>query len=310
MGEPDYTSAPMAAPKIAVFGVPSAAGARGPGTERAAFALREAGLLLALSRHARVVNLSDLSLFPFRADPDHPTARNATVAACAARAAGDEITRALHEGFTIVIGGDCALLPGVLGGARRALGRDVGLVHVDANADLNTPETTPSGQLGGMALALALGRGLPELAASGGPPPAVRPEHVALVGFRELDPGEVAPSAELALALSADAVRARGARGAAEGGLEAIRNGGGPVFVHVDVDVLDPEAMSAKDSFTPGRGLQWDEAEALLGTLVRSPRVVALEVCEFNPSKDPDGAAARRLVALLDRVIASREGAL
>lgn len=296
----------MAPPKIAVFGVPSAAGARGPGVERAAFALREAGLLQALSRHARVVNLSDLSLFPWRADPEHPRARNATMAACAARAAGDEITRALAEGFTLVIGGDCALLPGTAGGTRRALGRELGLVHVDANADLNTPETTPSGQLDGMALALALGRGLPELAEAGGPPPAARPEHVALVGFRELDPGEIGPSRELAAAFSADDVRKRGARTAAAAALSAIRNGDGPVFIHFDVDVLDPEAMPAKDTLTPGRGLDWSEAQVLLETLVRSPRVVALELCEFNPSKDEGGVAARRLVELLDRAVAAR----
>jgi arginase len=299
----------MGLPKIAVFGVPSAAGARGPGMERAAFALREAGLLAALSRHARVVNLSDLSLFPWRADPEHPRGRNADVAACAARAAADEVTRALQEGFTLVIGGDCALLPGVLGGARRTLGRPVGLVHLDANADLNTPETTPSGQLDGMALALALGRGLPELAESGGPAPSVRPEHVALVGFRELDPGEIAPARELALALSADDVRERGARAAAEGALEAIRNDAGPVLVHFDVDVLDPEVMPAKDSVTAGRGLLWGEAETLVRTLLCSPRVAALEVCEFNPSKDAGGESARRLVALLERGIAARVGA-
>lgn len=306
MGEADYTSGPVVAPKIAVFGVPSAAGARGPGMERAAFALREAGLLQTLARHARVVNLSDLSLFPWRADPEHPEGRNAAVAACAARAAGDEITRALQEGFTIVIGGDCSLLPGVLGGARRATGRAVGLVHVDANADLNTPETTPSGQLDGMALALALGRGLPELTGAGGPPPAARPEHVALVGFRELDPGEVKPSRELALALTAEDVRARGARLAAEQALEAIDNDQGPIFVHFDVDVLDPEAMPAKDGLTPGRGLLWDEAQTLLATLVRSPRVVGIEVCEFNPARDAGGEAARRLVALLDQLVAAR----
>ncbi|HET7291432.1 MAG TPA: arginase family protein [Vicinamibacteria bacterium] len=296
----------MAPPKMAVFGVPSAAGARGPGVERAAFALREAGLLTALARHARVVNLSDLSLFPWRDDPGHPKARNAPIAACAARAAGDEMARALEAGFTLVIGGDCSLLPGTAGGVRQALGRDVGVVHVDANADLNTPETTPSGQLDGMALALALGRGVPELAGAVCRPPAVRPEHATLVGYRELDPGEVGPARELALALSAEQVRERGAPGAAAAALAAIRNEDGPVLVHFDVDVLDPEAMPVKDALTPGRGLAWDEAEALLVALVRSPRVVALELCEFNPARDEDGRAARHLVELLERGVAAR----
>lgn len=293
-------------PKIAVFGVPSAAGARGPGVERAAFALREAGLLRALAPHARVVNLSDLSLFPWRADPDSPRARNVPIAACAARAAGDEMTRALSEGFTLVIGGDCALLPGTLGGARRALGRPVGLVYLDANADLNTPETTPSGQLDGMALALALGRGPEPLAAAGGPPPAAAVEHVALVGYRELDPGELRSCGELALASSADEVRRLGGAEAARAALLAIRNQEGPVLVHLDVDVLDPGLMRAKDGHTPGRGLDWAEAEALLGALLASPRVVALQVCEFNPARDSGGQAAEALVALLAGAVASR----
>jgi arginase len=76
----------MAGHKVAVFGVPSAAGARGPGMERAPFALRAAGLLTRLKEAgATVVNLSDLSLFPHRDDPGHPQARNAEVV-CALRA--------------------------------------------------------------------------------------------------------------------------------------------------------------------------------------------------------------------------------
>jgi arginase len=217
--------------------------------------------------------------------------------------------RALAEGFTLLIGGDCSLLPGAVGGARRALGREVGIVHVDANADLNTPETTPSGQLDGMALALSLGRGIPELCAAGGAAPAVRAHHVSLLGFRELDPGERAAVAELALARSADEVRRLGAAASAEAALRAIVNDSGPVFVHFDVDVLDPEQLAAKDTLTPGQGLTWEQVEALLTTLVSSPRVVALELCEFNPALDPQGRDARRLVALLESIVAARADA-
>src|SRR5687768_12094410 len=123
----DYTAC-VKAGKIAVFGVPTAAGARSVGIERGAFVLREIGLLRELKdAGARVVNLSDLSLFPFRDDPEHGRERNAEVVACAVRAAGDEMTRALAEGFTVVLGGDASLLPGVLAGAQSALGRPVGL---------------------------------------------------------------------------------------------------------------------------------------------------------------------------------------
>src|SRR5262245_23327156 len=129
----------MRPPKIAVVGVPTAAAARSSGVERAPFALREQGLLAALSADGtRVVNLSDLSLFPFRDDPAHPRARNAEVVACAVRAAADETTRALAEGFMVLLGGDSTVVVGALAGARAHLGFPTGLIYVDAHADLHT----------------------------------------------------------------------------------------------------------------------------------------------------------------------------
>jgi arginase len=292
--------------KVAVFGVPSAAGARVAGSERAAFVLREAGLLDALrATGARVVNLSDLSLFPFRDDPAHPAARNAEVVACALRATADEMTRALREGFTIVIGGDCTLVVGVLAGARAALGRPVGVVYVDANADLNTPDTTPSGFLSGMALALALGRGPEELVAPMGAAPVLEPDHVALLGFRDLDPGERDAIGDLGLALPAIAARRIGMRVAAALALDAIANEDGPVLVHLDVDAIDYAEMPVKDQ-AGGAGLTVAEVSDLLTALAASPRVVGLHVAEFNPGRDPEGVHARKVIDLLVRAVTRR----
>jgi arginase len=295
--------------KIAVFGVPTAAGARASGLERAPFALREAGLLEALrARGARVVNLSDLSLFPYRTDEAHPQARNGEVVACAVRAAADEMTRAVKEGFTIVLGGDCTIVSGSVAGARRQLGQPVGLVYVDADADLNTPDTSPSGFLNGMALAMALGRGPAEVVSASGEPPAVLPEHVALVGFRSLDPGERHAIGELGLALPAVAARQLGMRVAAALALDAVANADGPVVVHLDVDVIDAAEMPAKQFLTPGIGLAYAEVSDLLTALVASPRVVALEVTEYDPSRDADGTHARKIVDLIVRACGRRLG--
>jgi arginase len=297
----------MAGHKVAVFGVPTAAGTRGPGVERAPLALRQAGLLPALKdAGANVVNLSDLSLFPFRDDPDHPRARNVEVVACALRATADEMTRALGEGFTIVLGGDCTLAAAAAAGARTALGEAVGLVYLDANADLNTPETTPSGYLDGMALALALGRGAEPALAALGSAPAVLPAHTALLGFRELDPGERAPLGELGLALPASAARTLGMRVTAALALDGVENSDGPVIVHLDVDVIDPAEMGATNVITPGPSLSLAEVSDLVTALVASPRVVAFEIAEYNPQRDPGGAHARKLVDLIVRAVARR----
>ncbi len=292
---------------MAVFGVPTAAGGRRASVADAPFRLREAGLLGALrSAGPRVVNLSDLSLFPFREDPGHPTARNTEGVACALRAAADEMTRALAEGFTLVLGGDCTLVAGVAAGARRFLGQAPGLVFIDADADLNTPETTPSGFLHGMALALALGQGPPDVVAATGTAVPVEPDHVALVGFRALDPGERRKIGDLGLALPAEAARKLGMRTTAALALEGVENGDGPVVVHLDVDVIDPEEMPAKHQAVPGPGLSFDETSDLVAALVASPRVVALEVCEYAPDIDPGLVTGRRLVELLARAVARR----
>ena len=294
--------------KVAVFGVPSSAGARSSGTERAAFVLREAGLLEALrGTGARVVNLSDLSMFPYREDPEHPTARNAEVVACAVRATADEMTRAVRDGFTIVIGGDCTLVVGVLAGARAALGEAVGVIYIDANADLNTPETTPSGYLAGMALALALGHGPAEVIAPLGLSPVVSPDHVALVGFRDLDPGERDAIGDLGLALPAVAAARVGMRVTAALALDAVANEDGPIVIHLDVDAIDYAEMPVKDAVAGGLSIA--DLSDLLTALVGSPRVVGLHVAEFDPRRDPEGIHARKVVELLTRAVARRVAA-
>jgi arginase len=228
------------------------------------------------------------------------------VVACAVRAAADETTRALAEGFTLVLGGDCTLLAGVAGGARTALGQPVGVVFLDANADLNTPETSPSGYLNGMTLSLALGRGPREVVEAAGEAPAVQSEHVALVGFRALDPGERPALGELGLALPAPAARRLGMRVTSALALDGVANGDGPIVVHLDVDVIDPAEMPAKSVITPGPGLSLQETGDLLTALLASPRVVALEVCEFQPQRDPDGSYARKVIDLLARALTRR----
>ncbi|PYQ38968.1 MAG: arginase [Acidobacteria bacterium] len=253
-----------------------------------------------------MVNLSDLSLFPYRDDPGHPHARNAEVVECAVRAAADEMTRALGEGFTIVLGGDCTLVAGTVAGASRKLGQPVGVIYIDADADLNTPDTSPSGYLNGMALALALGRGPEDVTSAGGPPPAVVPDHVALVGFRALDPGERPVLGDLGLALPASAARRLGMRVAAALALDGVGNEDGPILVHLDVDVIDAAEMPAKQYLTPGSGLAYAEVSDLLTAIVASPRVIALEVTEYDPSRDPQGEHARKIASLIVRAAGRR----
>jgi arginase len=283
--------------KVAVVGVPTAAAARGSGVERGPFVLREHGLLQALAADGtRVVNLSDLSLFPYRPDDEHPRARNSGVVSCAVRAAADETTRALAEGFMLMLGGDATIVVGAVAGARARLGIPVGLVYVDAHADLHTPETTLSGYLQGMTVALALGRGVEGVSRAYAPIPATEASRVALLGVRDWEPGEREAAHGLALVLTAEEVEARGAGPAAAAALAEVP---GPIVVHFNVDVVRLEEMPAVEIPTPGGGLTFLEAAELLRGLLSSPRVVALVVTQYDPSKDPERRLASRLVDLL-----------
>ena len=152
-----------------------------------------------------------------------------------------------------------------------------------------------------MALALALGRAGGAVSAT--PSPAVLPDHVALVGYRELDPGERGPLGDLGLALPAAAAKALGMRATAALALDAVANADGPLVVHLDVDVIDPGEMPAKESYTPGAGLTWAEASDLVTALLASPRVAAFLVCEYQPARDPDLVYGRRLVELIARAV-------
>lgn len=190
-----------------------------------------------------------------------------------------------QEGFSVVLGGDCSVLLGSLLGLSR--GRDLGLVYLDGHDDFLTDETTVSGGVAGMCLAMATGRGESELARLRGQRALVRDEHVVAVGIRD---GSFA-GADIHSSDSADDI------------LEHL--GPRPFFIHVDADVLDPEYMPFVDSPEPG-GLTPEELIRLLVPLVADPRAVGLEMTIYDPRNDHDGRGAAMLVDILDEACRSR----
>jgi len=192
------------------------------------------------------------------------------------------IARALEgeNGFTLVLGGDCSVLLGsVLGLAR---GRELGVVYIDGHSDFNTVETTQTGAVAGMCLALATGRGTSELAHLRGARPLVRDEHVVGVGIRE---GNFA-DANIRTASSASEV------------LEHL--GDREFFIHVDVDALDPSFMPFVDSPEPG-GLDPAALTSLLAPLVRHQRAIGMEMTIYDPRHDRDSRGAALLADILEK---------
>ncbi len=197
----------------------------------------------------------------------------------------------------LVLGGDHSVALGTLGGLASVHGPG-GVLWIDAHSDINTPETSPSGNVHGMALAAALGLAGPGFESEVWPLPAVDPKRVALVGTRLLDDGERRLLRDAGVRVfSMSEVDRIGIERAIRESLDRIA-GGGFVHVSLDMDVLDPEI--APGVGTPVRGgLTYREAHLAMELVAESGLVGSLEVVEVNPILDRENTTAATAVELV-----------
>ena len=197
----------------------------------------------------------------------------------------------------LVLGGDHSVALGTLGGMASVHGPG-GVLWIDAHSDINTPETSPSGNVHGMALAAALGLAGPGFESDAWPLPAVDPRRVALVGTRLLDDGERRLLREAGVRVfTMSEVDRIGIERAVRESLDRI-SGAGFVHVSFDMDVLDPDV--APGVGTPVRGGMTYRAPHLAMELVaESGSVRSLEVVEVNPILDRENTTAATAVELV-----------
>ena len=293
----------MGSQTVAVIGVPSSAGARRRGQERAPEVLRSAGLLERLaSAGIECQDFGDLAMVRYEYDRDHPKCQNLGLVTAVARQVADRVEAALKEcPKLLVIGGDCTLTLGVLAGLSRHV-HDPGLMYFDGDIDMNTPEDTPSGVLDGMVLAHATGRHVNELSRIGSSECLVPDERIVVFGFNvdagSIDPGELERFEESPmLRFPASHVR-EGASESAGLALGKLEERAEAFLLHFDVDALDHAEFPAADVGHP-HGISVADAVTALRVFWSSPRCVGLVVTEFNPEDDPDGVYAERLADAL-----------
>ncbi len=196
----------------------------------------------------------------------------------------------------LVLAGNCNTAVGTLGGLGSS---GVGVVWFDAHADFNTPETTITGFLDGMALALVTGRCWASIAAGIPGFRPVSPEHVVLVGARDFDPAELAALQSSAITLvPPGAVRERGAAAALEPHLAALRTRVRRLYVHLDLDVLDPGEATVNQFAAPG-GLTIPEVADALRLIARHGPIAAATLTAYDPLRDPDDRALNAAFRLL-----------
>src|ERR1022692_1918047 len=222
--------------------VPSSAGAHHAGQERAPDALRAAGLLPRLAAAGESVHdAGNLPGAVFAVDHDNPGRRSLPAVVRVADALGGAaVDSAAGAWLPLVVGGDCTITLGVIAGFRRRH-RDVGLVYVDGDADLGSPDDGGSGIFDSMGVTHLLGGGAPELAGLAGTLPLLEPGRLAIVGSdpRETDDRGRARLAQLGVSFQEAPELIADPAGAARRALAAIEAASGPIVVHVDVDLID-----------------------------------------------------------------------
>jgi arginase len=294
--------------RLAIVGAPSSAGAYAPGQEKAPSALRAAGLVEFLSAAGITVDdRGDVAGFRWHIDRTNPRAMNANAVAAVATATADKVAEALAtDAAVLVLGGDCTVELGTVAAALRQT-ENIGLVYVDFDTDLNTPQSTQDGALDWMGVAHMLGvdGAVPELVGLGPRAPMLRPEQVLFFASANVEPFERKLIDELGIREIGLADVAADPAGAAR----SVATGWAAQFdrllIHLDVDVLDFLDFPLAENTRRAGGLRFDQLTAALGPLLAAPNWTTLTITELNPDHaDAEGSTLRTFARTLANVLA------
>jgi arginase len=297
-----------AVPQVAVIGAPLDLGAGRRGVDMGPSAIRYAGLDQQLAAKLGVTvsdagNVGSPVVETTSMGDEHARYLDQILDLC------DRLARLVSEAagrgaMPLVLGGDHSVALGSLVGMAQAHGPG-GVVWLDAHGDLNTPQTSPSGNVHGMVLAAALGLAGDAFRRDGWPLPAVEPGRLALVGVRSLDEGE----RELLRGLEAKVFTMSEVDriGIEPCMRQALAHAAGGAFLHIslDMDAVDPDY--APGVGTPVRGgLSYREAHLAMETVASSGLLDSMDVVEVNPILDRENATGQLAVELVESALGAR----
>jgi len=278
--------------KVAIIGVPLDLGANRRGVEMGPSALRVAGLAERIRRIGyEVVDRGDVDCpLPEECDIGDLKKKFAEDIGDVCEALAEVTYKALKQGYTPVhLGGDHSLGMGSIAGVSkfyREQDRHIGLIWFDAHGDMNTPDSSQSGNVHGMPLAHVLGMGDAELAGIGGFKPKLHYANCALVGIRDLDDREKAVIAQSGVhVFTMKDIDKHGISHVIDEALEATTRGTAGVHVSFDIDALDPR--DAPGVGTPKKGgLTYREAHLSLEIIADARVLIGMDMVEINPILD------------------------
>jgi arginase len=295
----------MAHSHIAVIGAPLDLGQGRRGVDMGPSAMRVANLNARLQNLGyQVEDLGNVPVEQAEASPEgHPRAKYLPqIAATCERLAvlvGDTLSRG---GVPLVLGGDHSVAVGTASGVSRFFrerGQRVGLIWLDAHADMNTPDSSPSGNVHGMPLACIVGQGPEELTGLFGFQPKVVPGNVVIVGLRDVDQTEKPHVRGFGVhAYTMRDIDERGMRSVMEEAIRVAGTGTAGFHLSLDMDFVDPK--DAPGVGTPVRGgATYREAHLAMEMICDSHRMVSVEVVEVNPVIDNSNQTADLAVELI-----------
>ncbi len=291
---------------IAIIGAPLDLGAGRRGVDMGPSAVRVAGLGRRLG--ALGVDVTDLGNVPVAqaesvGDAGPADAKFLPQIAATCERLGELAGQALAAGkMPLVLGGDHSIAVGTVAGIARFFresGRKIGLLWIDAHADMNTPQSSPSGNIHGMPLACCIGAGPDALARMFGFAPKVDPANVAVLGIRDLDELERDTVRDSGVrAITMREIDERGMPAAIAEAIEVATNGTAGFHLSLDMDFIDPQY--APGVGTPVRGgATYREAHLAMEVICDSGRMVSMEVVEVNPVIDEVNRTADLAVELI-----------
>jgi arginase len=286
------------AQKIRIIGVPMDLGASRRGVDMGPSALRVAGLQARIKQLGhQVEDIGNISVKqPEEMSYGEKRAKYLGEIAEACKDLGEAVEKSLTEGFLpLVLGGDHSIAVGAVSGVAthfRKEKKEVGYIWLDAHGDMNTPESSPSGNVHGMPLASVMGYGPPELTELMGFKPKVQPQNIVLVGVRDLDSQEkkLVKKSGVHVFTMRD-IDERGMREVMSDALKYAMDDTGGIAVSLDMDFVDPS--DAPGVGTPVRGgVTYREAHLAMEMIADSEAMVSLEIVEINPVIDEHNRTA------------------
>ncbi|HLI82439.1 MAG TPA: arginase [Bryobacteraceae bacterium] len=297
---------------ISIIGAPLDLGAGRRGVDMGPSALRVANLNGRIAALGYVVeDLGNVEVAQAEtASPGNQHAKYLPEIAATCRRLADAVHQSLsRERLPLALGGDHSIAVGTASGVSqycRERGRKMGLIWLDAHADMNTPESTPSGNVHGMPLACVVGLGPPELAGLFGYAPKVDPRNAVIVGLRDVDAMEKPHVRESGVrAFTMRDIDERGLRAVMEEAIRLACDGTAGFHLSLDMDFVDPR--DAPGVGTPVRGgATYREAHLAMEMICDSGEMLALEVVEVNPVIDESNRTADLAVELVMSALGKR----